>query len=159
MATDTGTVGRTDASGSQVTTSGDTRQSGLNAAFSSDTLTGPGHSRITIQPTGSSGQTSDGAPGEKKSNTGAIVAGVMGALLFLAILGAVLYWWIVRRRRMRVAPSTAYIAAYGSIRPDTSMSSRALAGPSTSVLNITHTNTDAYVPYRVSPFRMQQKFN
>ncbi|PPQ81242.1 hypothetical protein CVT25_015766 [Psilocybe cyanescens] len=137
-------------SASQAISSPAAYQSGLNAAYSSDTLTGPGHSRIDpSQPTDSSGNPIDSVSGSKKSNAGAIAGGAIGGLLLLAIICGFAYWWIIRRRRRsHMAPSAAYIAAYGSTRPDTSMSSRPLADRSNSVLDLMHGRADSYSPYR-----------
>jgi hypothetical protein len=56
----------------------------------------------------------------KKSNhKGSIAGGVVGGIIFLVAIGAVLLWWFQRRRKSRMAPSAAYIAAYGTARPPT----------------------------------------
>lgn len=138
-------------SAGQATGSPGLQQSGVNAAYSTDTLTGPGHSRVDSQPTDSSGNPIDSVSGSKKGNAGAIAGGVIGGLLFFAIMCGLAYWLIMRRRRRsHMAPSAAYMAAYGSNRPDTSMSSRPLADRSASVLDLTHGHAERHSPYRVS---------
>jgi len=45
--------------------------------------------------------------------TAAIAGGTVAALLFLAIGAALAYWWYIRQRRTRMAPSAAYMAVHG----------------------------------------------
>lgn len=53
----------------------------------------------------------------QKSNTGAIVGGVIGGLLILILGGLLLRWGLVRWRRAHMAPSAAFMAEYGHERP------------------------------------------
>ncbi|KAH9483971.1 hypothetical protein JR316_0003449 [Psilocybe cubensis] len=122
-----------------------------NAAYSTDALTGSIYTQIDpSKPTDSSGNPIDTVSGSsKKSNAGAIAGGIIGGLLFLVIVCSLVYWLIMRRRRRsRIAPSTAYLATYGSKRPDSSMSSRPLADHSTSVLDLVQGHAERYSPYR-----------
>ncbi|KAF5331188.1 hypothetical protein D9619_005506 [Psilocybe cf. subviscida] len=79
----------------------------------------------------------------KGPNKGAIAGGVIGGLLFLALLAGVVFWWLKRRQRSRVAPSAAYIAAHGAPQRTPSMGQSPFQDQATSpVIN---------APY-VSPF-------
>jgi len=60
--------------------------------------------------------------GGKKNMAGPIAGGIIGGLILLAVLGLLVRWWVMRRRRMHTAPSAAYISAYGANRAPTSMS-------------------------------------
>jgi hypothetical protein len=122
------------------TTATDTSPSSLNAAYSSDIAQGNTASRAS-QSTSLSGQTNSFESANKKSsNTGAIAGGTIGGLILLVILGGILFWWLVRRRRSRMAPSAAYIAAYGSLRPPTSLSARPLGERSNSAFDTRNSN-------------------
>ncbi|KAF8950775.1 hypothetical protein BDZ97DRAFT_1127830 [Flammula alnicola] len=105
-----------------------------NAAYSTDAAQGPSVFDAS-QPsaTSQSSQSISGAA-KKENNTGAVAGGTVGGIIILAILGGLLFWWIRRRRRARTAPSAAYIAAYGTGRPPTNMSHRALQERSNSLL-------------------------
>ncbi|EKM82553.1 hypothetical protein AGABI1DRAFT_125016 [Agaricus bisporus var. burnettii JB137-S8] len=50
-------------------------------------------------------------------NVGAIAGGTVGGFVVLASLGLIVFLWLSRRRRHRIAPSAAYRAAYGSTPP------------------------------------------
>ncbi|PPR02074.1 hypothetical protein CVT24_011173 [Panaeolus cyanescens] len=114
------------------------------AGFSADpnNPNNPSPSLLPIDGSSNSGS-GTGALGERKSNVGAVVGGVIGAIAFLILLGGALYWYFTRRRRGRMAPSAAYMAAYG--RPETVMSQRPNTDRSTTPLYSMY--ADAQAPY------------
>ncbi|RDB21236.1 hypothetical protein Hypma_011744 [Hypsizygus marmoreus] len=52
---------------------------------------------------------------KSNSNIGPIVGGAIGGFVFVVLTAGLLFWWIIRRRRSRIAPSTAYKNAYGAL--------------------------------------------
>jgi hypothetical protein len=48
------------------------------------------------------------------SDAGPIAGGVIGSLLGVALVIGVVAWYLIRRRRARSAPSTAYLNLHGS---------------------------------------------
>jgi hypothetical protein len=57
---------------------------------------------------------------KKSTNVGAIAGGVVGGIVALGLIAALAVWFIVRRRRSRVAPSAAYGAGYNPALSPTS---------------------------------------
>ena len=47
------------------------------------------------------------------SDAGAIAGGILGSLLVVALIVGLTAWYIIRRRRSRSAPSTAYLSLHG----------------------------------------------
>ncbi|KAF8163450.1 hypothetical protein B0H34DRAFT_695526 [Crassisporium funariophilum] len=93
-----------------------------NAGFSLDPISGGTGTAGGADHPRNTDQSSVASASSSGSNTGAVAGGVVGGLFFLAILAGLVYWLVMRRRRARVAPSAAYIAAYGTVRPPTTMS-------------------------------------
>ncbi|KAF8201799.1 hypothetical protein BJ912DRAFT_518582 [Pholiota molesta] len=87
---------------------------------------------------------------KKGSNTGTVAGGTVAGIIILLIIGALVFWWIRRQRRSRMAPSAAYIAAYGTARPPTNMSQRPYQGRAISPF-VTDANSN--VPYYDEDFR------
>ena len=54
-------------------------------------------------------QSRKGTNSKKKSNTGAIAGGVIGGLLFLAVIGLIAFFW---RRKKRKSRSSSKLDAY-----------------------------------------------
>ncbi|KAF6763999.1 hypothetical protein DFP72DRAFT_489307 [Ephemerocybe angulata] len=76
---------------------------------------GNNHGTGTFEPdptgtgtSGSSGEVSS-ANASKSKNMGAIIGGAVGGVIFLVLLVAALVFFVARRRRSRMAPSTAYL--------------------------------------------------
>lgn len=72
--------------------------------------------RATATGTGA-GASSTAAVAKKSSNAGAIAGGVVGGVVVIGIIAALLTWFIMRRRRARVAPSAAYGSVYTPSMP------------------------------------------
>ncbi|KAF8911064.1 hypothetical protein CPB84DRAFT_1081329 [Gymnopilus junonius] len=105
-------------------------------------------SQSASQPTGSNGEVSSITSASKKStNKGAIAGGIIGALVLVAVLGAGVIWWLIRRRRSQMAPSALYKAQYGS-RPPTSLSGQPFRERSNWVVaSLVHSNSGSNILY------------
>ncbi|KAI9455011.1 hypothetical protein BJY52DRAFT_366538 [Lactarius psammicola] len=72
-------------------------------------------SQSTLTPSGSeSGSSSTStSTSQSSSNAGAIAGGVVGGIIGVALIAGVVAWFVIRRRRARSAPSTAYMSGQG----------------------------------------------
>ncbi|KAF9053190.1 hypothetical protein BJ165DRAFT_1400518 [Panaeolus papilionaceus] len=146
--TATNTDSSTDSSTSTLTSPASSRPSGGGVAtgtagFSADP-NDPNNPSPSISPLDGSSNSGNGALAERKgNNAGAIVGGVIGAIAFLILLGGAIYWFRTRRRRGSLAPSAAYMAAYG--RPETVMSQRPYTDRSNTPLHSIY--PEAHSPY------------
>ncbi|KAN0140948.1 hypothetical protein V8E53_001392 [Lactarius tabidus] len=70
-----------------------------------------GISHSTLTPSSS---TSTSTSQHHSSDAGAIAGGVIGSLLGAGLIIGVIAWYLIRRRRARSAPSTAYLSLHGS---------------------------------------------
>ncbi|KAF5357920.1 hypothetical protein D9756_001432 [Leucocoprinus leucothites] len=61
---------------------------------------------------------------------GTIAGGTIGGAVGLLLFGGLIFWWTMRRRRLRMAPSTAYIAVYGT-KPPSILQNRSASSQST----------------------------
>ncbi|KAF9482794.1 hypothetical protein BDN70DRAFT_874592 [Pholiota conissans] len=105
----------------------------------------PAAATVKDQSDSQSSPSSATSAGKKSNNMGAIAGGVTAGIIFLLLFGGVVFWVIKRHRRSCIAPSAAYMAAYGTARPPTTMSQR---GVSPFVVK-----ANTIVPYHDEDFR------
>jgi len=70
-------------------------------------------SQSTLTPSASGSGSSSTSTSHSSSSSGVIAGGVVGGVVGAAMITGVAAWFVVRRRRARSAPSTAYLSGRG----------------------------------------------